>query len=107
MNVYSAAQVAQRLPYKALIAGLREAFAQDIQTPLRSMYSIDLATRSQATFGVMPAWRAGEGGSSPAPSWIWLAATHQTAVNVMMRRCGAAGFTSIRSRAPERKLAIY
>jgi alanine dehydrogenase len=60
MKVYSAAQVAQRLPYKALIAGLREAFAQDIQAPLRSMYPIDLATGSQATFGLMPAWRAGE-----------------------------------------------
>ena len=60
MNIYSAAQVAQRLPYKALIAGLRDAFSQDIQVPLRSMYPINLASGSQATFGLMPAWHAGE-----------------------------------------------
>jgi alanine dehydrogenase len=60
MNVYSAAQVAQRLPYKALIAGLREAFCQDIEVPRRSMYPIDLASGSEATYGVMPAWRSGD-----------------------------------------------
>jgi alanine dehydrogenase len=60
MKIYSAAEVAQRLPYKALIAGLRDAFSQDIQAPLRSMYPINLASGSQATFGLMPAWHAGE-----------------------------------------------
>jgi alanine dehydrogenase len=60
MNVYSAAQVAQRLPYEALIAGLRDAFASDIQAPLRSMYPINLASGSQVTLGLMPSWLAGE-----------------------------------------------
>src|SRR5579863_8109585 len=60
MHIYSAAEVAQRLPYKALIAGLRDAFSQDIQVPLRAMYPINLASGSQATFGLMPAWHAGE-----------------------------------------------
>ena len=60
MNIYSAAQVAQRLPYQALIAELRHAFSRDIQAPLRSMYPINLPSGSQATFGLMPAWHAGE-----------------------------------------------
>jgi len=59
-ELYSAAQIAQRLPYKALIAELRDAFRQGIQAPLRSMYSIDVASGAQVTFGFMPAWRAGE-----------------------------------------------
>jgi ornithine cyclodeaminase len=61
MKVYSATEVAQRLPYKALIEALRATFCQDdIQVPLRSMHEIDLPSGSKATFGIMPAWQAGE-----------------------------------------------
>lgn len=58
MRIYSAAQVARRLPYKTLICGLRDAFSQDIKAPMRSIYSIDLSSGSRATFGLMPAWHA-------------------------------------------------
>ena len=60
MRVYSAADVAQRLPYQELIAGLREAFCQDIRVPKRSMYPIDPESGSEAIYGVMPAWRSGD-----------------------------------------------
>jgi alanine dehydrogenase len=60
MRIFSADQVAQRLPYKALIAGLRDAFAQNIHAPLRSMYRLNNEYGLQATLGLMPAWQAGE-----------------------------------------------
>jgi ornithine cyclodeaminase len=59
LKIYSAAETAQRLPYRTLIEGLRQAFTQDIEVPARSMYSIDLASGSKATLGLMPAWQAG------------------------------------------------
>ena len=60
MNVYPPTEVAKRLPYKALIEALRDTFSQDIQVPLRSMYAMNLPSGPQATFGLMPVWRAGE-----------------------------------------------
>ena len=61
MKLYSAAQVAHSLPYPKLIEALRIAFGQNIQTPLRTMHSIDRPTGGPpATFGLMPAWLAGE-----------------------------------------------
>jgi alanine dehydrogenase len=60
MQVYSTAQVAERLPYRALVEALREAFCQNIQVPLRSIYSIDLGPGTPATLGLMPAWQAGD-----------------------------------------------
>ncbi|HEY2534714.1 MAG TPA: ornithine cyclodeaminase family protein [Xanthobacteraceae bacterium] len=59
MKIYSAAEAAQRLPYRALVEALRQAFSQDIEVPARSMYSIDMASGSKATLGLMPAWQAG------------------------------------------------
>jgi alanine dehydrogenase len=59
MRTYSAAEVAARLPYGALIERLREAFRADIETPLRSTYSITSPAGETALFGVMPAWQPG------------------------------------------------
>jgi len=59
MKVYSAAQVAERLPYRLLIECLRKAFAEQIQVPLRSLYTIDSLTGSKGVFGLMPAWQDG------------------------------------------------
>jgi alanine dehydrogenase len=60
VNIYTAAQVAARLPYKGLISELRRAFSEDIQAPLRAMHPIGLTSGSQATLAVMPAWCVGE-----------------------------------------------
>lgn len=60
MKVYLAADVAQRLPYTKLVEALRVAFRNDIQAPLRSFYEIDTPFGTRATYGLMPAWQAGE-----------------------------------------------
>lgn len=59
MKIYTAAETAQRLPYRTLIEALRQAFSQHIEVPARSMYSIEMASGSNATLGLMPAWQAG------------------------------------------------
>ncbi len=58
MKVYSALEVAERLPYLALIDRLREAFTQSIQTPMRSLYRLGLPNGTSAELGIMPAWQA-------------------------------------------------
>ncbi len=60
MRVYSAADVTLRLPYASLVEVLRGAFRADIQAPLRSFYQIDMPSGAQSTYGLMPAWQAGE-----------------------------------------------
>jgi hypothetical protein len=60
MHICSAAQIAEKLPYEVLIAGLRDAFTQNIQAPARSMYSIDDTPGPRATLGLMAAWCVGE-----------------------------------------------
>jgi alanine dehydrogenase len=58
MRVYSAMEVAERLPYLALIDRLREAFTQSIQTPMRSLYRLGPANGTGAELGIMPAWQS-------------------------------------------------
>jgi ornithine cyclodeaminase len=60
MKLYSAQQVADRLPYLGLVERLREAFAQPSEVPARSMYPIDLPGGGRAELGIMPAWQSNE-----------------------------------------------
>lgn len=60
MKLYSAEEVARRLPYPALIECLRRAFAENVAAPLRSSYEIAAPSGASATYMLMPAWRPGE-----------------------------------------------
>lgn len=57
MKLYSAQQVAERLPYLGLVDRLRDAFAQMSEVPPRSMYPINLPDGTRAELGIMPAWQ--------------------------------------------------
>ncbi len=60
MNIISAAQVNQILQPKILVAKLEQAFASDIQTPLRQHFDIDNPESDrETTLLVMPSWQSG------------------------------------------------
>lgn len=61
MEVYSAARVAEALPYEVLVEALHSAFkARSAVVPQRSVHSIGLPSGSTALFVTMPAWEAGK-----------------------------------------------
>ncbi|SLN73364.1 L-lysine cyclodeaminase [Falsiruegeria litorea R37] len=59
MKVFSDASVAEALPWQALIADLRQAFAQGVSQPLRTAHTIPVPGEPDATFLAMPAWEEG------------------------------------------------
>lgn len=56
----SAAEVERRLDYPALIAALRQGFAEDWSVPVRHHYGIPIAGEPEQTLLLMPAWDAGK-----------------------------------------------
>ena len=60
MNIISAAQVNEVLQPKALVAKLKQAFASDIETPLRQHFDIaNPESERETTLLVMPSWQSG------------------------------------------------
>lgn len=60
MNIISASQVNEILQPKALVAKLKNAFASEIETPLRQHFDIDNPTSErETTLLVMPSWQSG------------------------------------------------
>lgn len=60
MNIISAAQVHEILQPKALVAKLKQAFASDIETPLRQHFDIaNPESTRETTLLVMPSWQSG------------------------------------------------
>jgi len=59
MQVFSAVEVAEALPYPALVDGLREAFKEGATVPLRSMLPVEQPSGTKALFALMPAWQSG------------------------------------------------
>ncbi len=60
MNIISAAQVNEILQPTALVAKLKQAFASDIETPLRQHFDIANPSSSrETTLLVMPSWQSG------------------------------------------------
>lgn len=60
MNIISAAQVNEILQPKALVAKLKQAFASDIETPLRQHFDIaNPESERETTLLVMPSWQSG------------------------------------------------
>lgn len=55
-----AAEVERRLDYPALIAALRQGFAEDWTVPVRHHYGIPIAGEPEQTLLLMPAWDAGK-----------------------------------------------
>ena len=60
MHFMDANAVADALPYRALVEALREAFAGDIDVPLRAHHDIQVPGGSDATLLLMPAWQRGQ-----------------------------------------------
>jgi ornithine cyclodeaminase/alanine dehydrogenase-like protein (mu-crystallin family) len=58
MRVLDAAETAAALPFKRLIAGLREAFIAGGEVPLRHRHGIAQQDGTTASLLLMPAWRA-------------------------------------------------
>jgi len=56
----SASEVEHRLDYPALIAALRQGFAEDWTVPVRHHYGIPIAGEREQTLLLMPAWDAGK-----------------------------------------------
>lgn len=60
MNIISAAQVNEILQPKALVVKLQQAFASDIETPLRQHFDIaNPEAERETTLLVMPSWQSG------------------------------------------------
>lgn len=60
MNIITAAQVNEILQPKALVAKLKQAFASDIETPLRQHFDIaNPDSERETTLLVMPSWQSG------------------------------------------------
>jgi len=60
MKIISAAQVNEVLQPKVLVAKLKQAFASDIETPLRQHFDIDNPESDrETTLLMMPSWQAG------------------------------------------------
>ena len=58
MRILDAAETAAALPFKRLIAGLREAFIAGGEVPLRHRHGIAQQDGTTASLLLMPAWRA-------------------------------------------------
>ncbi|MDH4107416.1 MAG: ornithine cyclodeaminase family protein [Gammaproteobacteria bacterium] len=59
MHLIDAAELAERLPYGALVDALERAFRNGAEVPVRTHYSVDARGQARATLLLMPAWRAG------------------------------------------------
>lgn len=59
MLTVDAAKVADALPYDQLIDALNDAFAADVDVPLRSHHTVPVPGGTDGTLLVMPAWQAG------------------------------------------------
>ena len=59
MRRIDADAVIAALDYRALIERLREAFCEDVTTPLRHHHTIPVPGAAEATLLLMPAWQAG------------------------------------------------
>jgi ornithine cyclodeaminase len=58
MNHLDATAVAAALPYPALVAAIEAAFRDDVTTPLRQHYDIEVPHGTDGAMLVMPAWRS-------------------------------------------------
>lgn len=59
MQIFTDAQVKKALPWKPLIAELREAFSKGVSQPLRTAHSVPVPNEPAASFLAMPAWEEG------------------------------------------------
>ena len=60
MQILDAQSVADALPYGQLIEALRDAFAGDIDVPLRAHHEVPVPGGTDGTLLLMPAWQAGQ-----------------------------------------------
>ena len=60
MRILDAETVADALPYGELIGVLRDAFAGDIDVPLRAHHDVPVPDGQDATLLLMPAWQRGQ-----------------------------------------------
>jgi alanine dehydrogenase len=58
MKHFDGSAVATALPYPALVAAIEAAFRDDITTPLRQHYDIEVPQGTDGAMLVMPAWRS-------------------------------------------------
>ena len=59
MQILDAHSVADALPYGPLIEALRDAFAGDVDVPLRAHHEVPVPGGADGTLLLMPAWQAG------------------------------------------------
>jgi alanine dehydrogenase len=59
MQILDAQSVADALPYGQLIEALRDAFAGDVDVPLRAHHDVPVPGGTDGTLLLMPAWQAG------------------------------------------------
>ena len=58
MKHFDGSAVATALPYRALVAAIEAAFRDDVTTPLRQHYDIEVPHGTDGAMLVMPAWRS-------------------------------------------------